>query len=92
MIGELINSPHMQLIRRISEQLAPPGHNASLQGILDVLEDGQALAAMGITDADRETVEAAHAAVSRGLQAGYTKVGVPCYTPPMPLAGKDTSQ
>jgi hypothetical protein len=82
----------MQLIRRISEQLAEPGRQANLQDIRNVLEDGQALAAMGVTDADQETVELAHATVTGWQEENYTRLLVPRYTPPMLLSGKDTSQ
>lgn len=39
-----------------------------MQGILDALEDGAALAAIGVTDADQEEVEEAHAEIKEAMQ------------------------
>ena len=39
-----------------------------MQGILDALEDGAALAAIGVTDADQEEVEEAHAEIKEAMR------------------------
>lgn len=47
----------VQIIKAIKSEL---GENASKEAILAALEDGAALAALGVTDADQEAVEDAY--------------------------------
>ena len=46
--------------------------SGSIKGAIDALEDGEALAALGLTDNDQEAVEEAHAELKR--RGGKTNV------------------
>ena len=46
-----------------------------LRAILDVLEDGEALAYLGVTDEDLDMVEEAHAMVSDWIKDGKSLFG-----------------
>ena len=46
-----------------------------LRAILDVLEDGEALAYLGVTDEDLDMVEEAHAMVSDWIKDGKSLLG-----------------
>jgi uncharacterized protein YgfB (UPF0149 family) len=49
-----------------------PEVDKSLNAIRDVLEDGEALVWLGVTDGDRDMVEEAHAMVSDWIKAGLS--------------------
>ena len=46
-----------------------------LQAVLDVLEDGQALANLGFDDDDQEAVEEAHCIVKNRITEAETRLG-----------------
>lgn len=52
-----------------------PEVNKPLCAILEVLEDGEALAYLGVTDEDLDMVEEAHAVVSDWIKDGKRLLG-----------------
>lgn len=56
-----------KLIKDIANEI---GEGADLLSILEVLEDGEALASLGFTDENQCDVEKAYAVVRRWMQCG----------------------
>ncbi len=45
--------------------------NKPIQAMIDTLEDGEALAYLGVTDEDQEAVEHAHALLTKAMKNGF---------------------
>ena len=63
----------LEFIKAIASNM--PEVNKPLQAILEALEDGEALAYLGVTDEDLDMVEEAHAMVSDWIKDGKRILG-----------------
>ena len=63
----------LEFIKAIASNM--PEVNKPLRAILDVLEDGEALAYLGVSDDDLPLVEEAHAMVSDWIKDGKRHLG-----------------
>ena len=63
----------LEFIKAIASNM--PEVNKPLRAILEALEDGEALAYLGVTDGDLDMVEEAHAMVSDWIKDGKRLFG-----------------